>query len=186
MTRATLKPYLKNIRALQWAILVLPIGSAMLSSKTPLFGPPLGRLSLMVVPFGIAAGGIGMVLPLMAKNLKAARRTAWASAVVFLLSLLIYAYFVQRFVVTINISSQDRSVYVCVGTDMSEPYKEIYAGQRNSYIVKDQGYREEDIERVWTPSSLILARMLGLCSYIFLLASINTCIGAIARTQTQT
>jgi hypothetical protein len=184
MTKVNLNSFLKTIRVLQWAVLVLPIGSVMLSTKTSLLGPPLGRLSLLVVPFGIALAGIGMVLPLLLTTLKAVRRVAWLSAATVVIGVLVYGYFVQRFVVTVDISSQGRSVLVSVGGDLSQPYRQLYAGQANSEIVKDQGYQEEDIDRVWTPSSLLESRLLGLCSYVFLLGSINTFMGALARLQT--
>jgi hypothetical protein len=181
MTKVNLSSFLKTIKALQWAVLALPIGSVMLSTKTTLLGPPLGRLSLLVVPFGIVLAGVGMVLPLLLPTLKAVRKLAWLSAVTLVLGVLVYSYFVQRFVVTVDISSQNRSVLVSAGGELSEPYKQLYAGRTNSEIVKDQGYQEEDIERVWT---LLESRLLGLCSYVFLLGSINTFMGALARLQT--
>jgi hypothetical protein len=155
----------------------------MLSTKTPMLAPPLARLSLLVVPFAVAIVGVGMVLPWLAQNTRTTRKIVIGSAASCVASLLIYACFVQLFVAPVVINSQNRTVYVTVGAKRDQPYRQLYKGKRNSDVLKDQGYQEDDIDRVWIPASVFITRFMGLLSYICILGSINICIGALARTR---
>jgi hypothetical protein len=98
-------------------------------------------------------------------------------------SLAAYSSFVQFFVAPVGISSQGRTAYVTVGYRLAEQYRILYRNQSSSEVLKDQGYEEDDIERVWTQGSLFATRLMGLMTYLLVLGSINVCIGALARTR---
>jgi hypothetical protein len=171
------------VKLLQGAVLTLPIGAALFSKRAPILGPPIGRLTLLVVPFAVVLVGIGTVLPWLLINLSATKRLVGFSVVTCVLSLAAYSSFVQFFVAPVGISSQGRTAYVTVGYRLAEQYRILYRNQSSSEVLKDQGYEEDDIERVWTQGSLFATRLMGLMTYLLVLGSINVCIGALARTR---
>lgn len=90
------------------------------------------------------------------------------------LSLVLYLTLYMRFVRTIDIPSKGTSISVTVGYERTDFAKSTFGSDTDWEILRQRGTEEEEIWRLWTTRSILLAR-LGLytshCGFILLLVA---------------
>ena len=81
-----------------------------------------------------------------------------------------------RFIRTIDIRSRGETVAVSVGYERTDFANTEFPGSSDWEILRARGPIEEEIWRIWTPKSIILARLVLFLSYLlFLLSAIAAC-----------
>jgi hypothetical protein len=142
--------------------------------------PPLGNAE-SVARFGIILFSLAVTyLALFWRNWRTgnnAKRVAMA----MLLGLVCFGlYFIacQRFVRRIDITSSGTSVFVSVGYQRTEFATETFGPATDWEILRERGIQEEEIERLWTTSSIVTARLalfISFCGMILFLVAAFSC-----------
>ena len=71
----------------------------------------------------------------------------------------LYVVFCMCFVRNINIPALERSAYVSVGFQRTAFAKQTFGSMTDEEMLRSRGFDDEEIRRLWTPLSLILARV---------------------------
>jgi hypothetical protein len=165
----SLTQYYKSARGLSTAIaaVFLPFASKIVgeNAATYLF-PPLGsmdgpaRVGLVALCLGVSLG----VYFLVAVNpVKSPTRMIWSALLVSAVCLFAYLAFYDAFIHRVEIPSRGTSLYVSVGYQRTEFAKQTFGSASDEEMLRARGPSEEEIRRLWTRQSLIIAR-LGLYS----------------------
>jgi hypothetical protein len=182
----TINQYYRSYRSVLGAISVLfwalPFVSLILpSSYAGCFFPPLGPFEpvarLLTVVFAAFATYVAYFLPW-----KRAGLTIAASALVFFVCILLYGWSFTSFVRVIQIESKQEAVSVSIGNERTEFASKNFPDKSDSEMLRLRGIREEEIERLWTMKSILLARFSlrapYCCSIFVLLIALGIGIGA--------
>jgi hypothetical protein len=120
--------------------------------------PPLGQMELLArvgaVVFAVLATYIAFFF--------GSERVKSRVAIAALLSLVSFALFMvlsSRLVRTIDIPSQGSAVTVSVGLERSEFAKSNFANDTDWEMLRQRGMSDEEIEKLWTPNSVIASRL---------------------------
>lgn len=177
----SLRSYVGLLRWLQGVIFLLPIGMRAANAETAFLNPPLATLD-QLIPFAFVLVGIFSILPWLIRSRKSAVSAARWAAALAVVSIVVYALCLSRSVVQVDITSADRVVQVSVGAERTAFAREHFEGWTDAQMLKEIGFGEEQIQRLWTSRSILRSRIELLCGYIIFLISLNFCVGAIART----
>jgi hypothetical protein len=105
---------------------------------------------------------------------KSAKRRVTALLVVFgvsVVGLLLFLASYYRFVRTIDIPTKETSVSVAVGFTRTAFSDREFPGVNDWEVLRRRGTGEEEIQTVWTRSSIILARLMLFGAYLLCLLS---------------
>jgi hypothetical protein len=157
-----------------------PLVSSLFRGFKGYFFPPLGNTE-SVARFGIILFSLAVTyLALFWRNWRP-RDNAKRVTIAILLALACFClYFIayQLFVRRIDIPSSGTSVSVSVGYQRTEFAKETFGSATDWEILKQRGIEEEEIERLWTASSIAIARLalfVPFCGIILLLVAAFSC-----------
>ena len=73
---------------------------------------------------------------------------------------LLYFWSFSRYVRIIQIPSLKQSIMVSIGSQRTQFAIEAFPDQTDWEILKERGFEEEEIEKLWTTNSILLARVL--------------------------
>ena len=71
----------------------------------------------------------------------------------------LYIVFCMSFVRNINIPTLERSAYVSVGFQRTPFAKQTFGSMADEEMLRSRGLDDEEIRRLWTPLSLVVARV---------------------------
>ena len=161
----SLTQYYKSARGLSTAIaaVFLPFASKIVGkdAATYLF-PPLGsmdgpaRIGLVALCLGVS---LGVYFLVVVNPVKSPARMIWSTLLVSAVCLLAYLVFYEAFIRRVEIPSRQTSVYVSVGYQRTEFAKQTFGSDSDEEILRARGTSEEEIRRLWTRQSLIIARL---------------------------
>jgi len=149
--------------------------------KLPLVWPPLGGFeTYAAVPAAAIIGAFG-VIPAMLMTKKRARFQGYLTLACALICLFVYSFFFITLVQGVAIPG-DGTRYFTIGTVRTAAAMREFPHATNEQLIEAAGVRGEgDLERAWTATSLKLAELELLVSYVCLMASVNYAVGAFAR-----
>ena len=148
--------------------------------KLPLVWPPLGGFEAYAAIAGAAVIGAFGIAPTLLKTMKRAKLQGFVSLSIALVLFIVYGYFFITRVQGVAIPG-DGMRYFTIGTVRTEAAMREFPNATNEQLIEAAGLREGDLERAWTASSIKLAELELLISYVCLMASANYCIGAFTR-----
>jgi hypothetical protein len=155
--------YYKSFRSILGALTALVAASPLLSKVLPAgvsehVFPPLGQIDssarIGAVAFAVLATYIAFFFG--QGNAKAKVSVAASLGLVFFLAFLGLSL---RLVRTIDVPSQGSSVAVSVGFERSDFAKKTFANDSDWEMLRQRGMSEEEIEKLWTPNSVIAGRL---------------------------
>ena len=162
------------------------LAAAAAASPLLSFIPHSGSASYIFPPLGVAdaPARVGTVILALATTYFVffsrglwRRKDFWvitSAAALAILSFILYLTLYMRFVRTIDIPSEGTSISVTVGYERTDFAKFTFDSDTDWDILRQRGTDEEEIWRLWTTRSILLAR-LGLyishCGFILLLVA---------------
>lgn len=147
----------------------VPFLSVLLPAKVEAAGfPPIGNVEgvarILSVVFALAttygAFFYGVEHP------ESNRKRVYLAVLTALLPMVIYVCLSFRFVRTVEIPSMQTAVQVSVGWKRTEFAAENFEGEGDWELLRARGPSEEEIWRLWTPTSLIVSRLALYTSYL--------------------
>jgi hypothetical protein len=170
-----LTQYYKSARGLITAVaaVALPFASKIVGSDAaPYVFPPLGgmdgvaRVGLVLLCLSVSVG----VYFLAAVNPpKSPSAVVWKTIIVAIVSLTAYLAAYQRFVRQIDVATRETSVHVSVGYQRTQFASQTFGSASDWAMLEARGTDEEEIERLWTVRSVIIARLT-----LYLLCTLTT------------
>jgi hypothetical protein len=174
--------YLRNCKRISAAVAFTPLALIFLRANQFLLPPPLGPVSQVGLGVMLVVTGLFSFAPLQLRTKRAAKRLIWLSAIGSSLCLIAYLLAVSRYVVDLERVGHPTG-HAVVGSERTQFAIENYPGTTDSELVLAWGRRSVDLDRIYTRSSLIRARLLVVLSYILMLIMIQLFIGSWARTR---
>jgi hypothetical protein len=164
----TLKKYYRGFLSLLGLLAAVPpvvVGVVLpfLAGSKPAYGfPPLGevetfaRLGLLCLAF---------VVTFLVYFWRGGKWPLVAAAITSFACLCLYVALYPYFVLRIDVPSQGTVIHVSVGYDRSEFAKTTFTAESDEDMIRARGMSDEEIKKLWTPSSLITARLALFMSY---------------------
>jgi hypothetical protein len=174
--------YLRNCRKITAAVVFTPLALRLLRANQFLLPPPLGPVSQVGLGVMLVVTGLFSFAPLHLKTKRAAKKMIWLSAIGSAVCLVMYLLVVSRFVVDIERVGHPTG-HAVVGAERTEFALKNYPDNTDNELVSAWGHRSIDLDRIYTRSSLIRARLLVALPYIVMLIMIQLFIGSWARTR---
>jgi len=163
--RLSLKQYYVSARGLSTAVaaVALPFASKIVSSDAAAcIFPPLGgmdgvaRVGFVALCLGVSMGVYFLVA---VEPPKSPSRVIWSALFFAAVCLLAYLSAYQRFVRRIDVPSRGTSAYVSVGYQRTAFADQTFGSASDWEMLQARGISEEEIGRLWTAKSLIIARL---------------------------
>ena len=186
-----LKKYLERFKsvigALTGALTVLPLLSEVLPGKAGDYAfPPLGTYQLFwkVLSAAVAAATILLIYYFARGSSYVAQHDRRVKAFVLVgafggLGILAYFIAVQLVVRELWIPTENKAVAVSVGFHRTEFAEKEFSGKGDWEMLETMGFEEEQIRKLWTISSILVARTLLFAAYLWTL-SIFIALGSFA------
>lgn len=164
----TLKQYYKGFWSLLGVLAAVPpiiVGAILpfLSHSSPVYGfPPVGdvegfaRLALVVLAF---------LVTIAVYFWKGDKWLLVAAGLASFVCLCVYVALYPRFVLRIDVPSQNTLVRVSVGYDRTQFAKTTFGPDSDEDMLRARGTDDEEIKKLWTYQSLTVARLALLVSY---------------------
>jgi hypothetical protein len=177
-----LKKYLERFKsiigALTGALAVLPLLSEVLPGKAGDYAfPPLGTFQLFWIVLSVAvAAAIILLIYYFARGSSYVsqhdRRVKIFILVGAFAGLGILAYFVavQLVVRELWIPTESKGIAVSVGFHRTEFADKEFSGKSDWEMLETMGFEEEQIRKLWTVSSILVARTLLFAAYLWTLS----------------
>jgi hypothetical protein len=164
---------------------VIPVLSSLLPTDyADYIFPPLGPFEpiarILTALAGIFASYVAYFLP--------RKRPAFSvslCAILFIASAILYGCSFSRYVRKVQIPSMNESVMVSIGGQRTEFAARNFPNQTDWEILRQRGLGEEEIERIWTEESILLARFLLWASLCGLIVFPVVALGVGIASQTQ-
>lgn len=162
--RLSLKQYYVSARGIVTAVaaVAVPLASIIGSDSGSHVFPPLGsmdgiaRIGLVALSLAVS---LGVYFLAAVKPPKSPSRVVWITLALAVVFLLVYLSAYQRFVRQIEIPSRGSSVYVSVGYQRTQFAEQTFGPASDEEMLRARGTNEEEIGRLWTKKSLIIARL---------------------------
>ena len=120
--------------------------------------PPLGELEPLARLGAVAFALLSMYVAFFLGSGKATARVV-SAAVVALLSFLTFLGLSSRLVRTVPVPSQNTSISVSVGFRRSDFAKSNFPNSSDWDMLRDRGLSDEQIDKLWTPNSVMIGRL---------------------------
>jgi hypothetical protein len=178
--KPSLLAFLRRIGALQSIVIGVPIGAAVFRINNAFLAPPLGKENSFIAPAVCIGAVMATLLLWLVRNASKAKIISVASLVCFLGSILLYFHLLGLYVRPVYVYSQNRVINVSVGGERTQFANEFFSGKSDVEMLQARGIGEDEILKLWTPSSVESNRFQLLIVYMLILSSANLCIGALA------
>lgn len=103
---------------------------------------------------------VGVYFLVAAQPPKSPSKVIWTALVFAAVCLLAYLSAYERFVRRVDIPTRGTSVYVSVGYQRTAFADQTFGSASDWEMLRARGISEEEIDRLWTEKSLIVARFL--------------------------
>jgi hypothetical protein len=164
-SQPSLKEYYTSIKGLSTAVaaVAVPLASKIIGSESAAYlFPPLGNIEDVARAGFVAlclAVSLGVYFLVYTSSLPRSARIIWVSLFIAVVSLITYLAAYQGFVRRVNITAISKSVYVSVGYQRTEFANQTFGSATDLEMLRARGTSEEEIERLWTEKSVIVARL---------------------------
>ncbi len=153
------KSFVSILGSLAGLFAASPLFSGYLPTKlSPYIFPPLGQLEwsarVGTVVFAVLATFVGFFY-----GSDTAKKRVAIAASLALGFFVVFLTFSSRLDRTINIPSEGSAVTVSVGFERSEFAKSNFANDTDWEMLRQRGVSDEEIEKLWTPISVIASRL---------------------------
>jgi hypothetical protein len=171
--------YYKSFVSTLGALAGLVAGSPLFSEYLPTnvsqhIFPPLGQMESVARIGTVAFAILATYVAFFFGSEKVRNRVA-ISASLAPICFIIFVIFSSRLVRTIDIPSRGSAVTVSVGFERSEFAKSNFANDTDWEMLRQRGMSDEEIEKLWTPNSVMAGRLALLISCVgFVVASVLT------------
>jgi hypothetical protein len=170
---------------LHWLPLALaPIMSKLWADKIdlPFVWPPIGDIELYLGALtSVLVALLGFFPSKLRTKVVAIRNMRIALALGFVLAI-VYGFLLMGIVVPKE-TLHNGKVYITIGFQRTNLANTKYPYATSSELLEYGGLSEGDIEKMWTPESILLAKLLLYISYLGAMASLNYAIGAHNRSK---
>jgi hypothetical protein len=149
----------------------------------PAFWPPLGAFDKYgITPASVAIVLIGWVLPEKFKTKTSQARASNVSGILMVATLVCYVVLALALVKEVKIPGRPGeppppSQYRSIGFERSDEAKTKYPHKSAGELLEVVGLEDKDIERAWTPASIIAARSALFFTYFLFLVTANVTAG---------
>jgi len=175
----SLKQFAPQYRLPQAGLVVAPY-LAQHYSQSSFIWPPIGSLETYGPYAAIIVIGLFSLLPNVIENKQQAKswlkRAILTTGLVFVL----YSYLVERYVISVETPAngvQTRSV----GFRVEPRIRAQYPDKNDPELLRIGGLEDWQIQKVWTPGSVLALRLSLLATFSLTLAVANVALGAAAR-----
>lgn len=170
------------VEKLHW----LPLGLAPVAAHTinlPFVWPPIGNIDIFL---GALTSAIVILVGWLSTNLRtqqvAKRNMKWAVGVAAALSVL-YGVLLMSVVVPKE-NLRHETLYINIGFQRTTLAKTMFPeATPPGELLEYSGLEESQVQKMWTPGSILLAKVLLYLSYLSAMASANYAIGAHTRSR---
>jgi hypothetical protein len=142
--------------------------------------PPLGSLETYGAYAAMVLIGLFSLLPNVLENKQQAKSwLKWAMATTCV-AFMLYAFLVERYVISVETPAngvQTRSV----GFRVEPRIRALYPDKNDPELLRIGGLEDWQIQKVWTPGSVLALRMSLLSTFAITLGLANVALGAAAR-----
>jgi hypothetical protein len=142
--------------------------------------PPLGSLEAYAVPGATVAIGLCLLLPTLIENQKQARSWLKRSLGAAGVALMLFSVLVARYVITVdtpNDGKQTRSI----GFRVEPRIRAQFPDNTDPELLRIGGLEDWQIQKVWTPDSVLALRLCLLGAFSLFFGSSNVALGAAER-----
>jgi hypothetical protein len=180
----TLSGYLLSFKSISGFLVGLfsavPILAKFLPESYSGYGfPPLGSVegAARVATVALALAAVFFAF-FTAATSRSGNRKHIAAAIIFsLLCLCSYFALFLRFVRTVDIPSKEISVQVSVGYERTDFAKRNFGTASDEELLRERGISEEEIWKLWTARSVLVARLSLCITYVLAIFSLVTAFG---------
>jgi hypothetical protein len=164
----TLKQYYKAFWSLSGVLAAAPpiIATAILPflpEKAPAYGfPPMGDVGSFA---GLGLVSLAFLVTYVVYFWRGGRWLLGAVSIVSFLCLCVYIALYPRFVLRIDIPPQSRTIRVSVGYERTLFAKANFGSDSDEDMLRARGFDDEEVKKLWTYQSLIIARLALFTSY---------------------
>jgi hypothetical protein len=161
----SLRDYYATARGLSTAVaaVALPLFSKVVGSESAAYVfPPLGDVEGVARVGFVAlclAVSLGVYLLVSARSSLSPARVIWCALLVGIVGLASYLAAYAGFVRRVDIPTLGKSVFVSVGYQRTPFANQVFGSASDSEMLKKRGTSDEEIERLWTLKSVIVARL---------------------------
>jgi hypothetical protein len=176
----SLAEYIKNVRAVQWIISVIPLGGRLLSGQSALAFPALGDDTGSFVFLAVVLSGVAAILP-WAIPLRRGRTILMLCSVLLLFcSAIAYYHLSQRYVVSIPTGNGGKMT-VSIGSVRTAFANQTYPGKSDAEMLMSRGPYENEVKKLWTSDSIDCVRDRLFGTYLFVFMLLNFVVGLFAQ-----
>ncbi len=166
----TLWDYLASFKKSLAALAGIGIAPALLSNFRPnwtayLF-PALGGLNLLARIGTVLLSFLVVCCGYLLTGSAHIRRYIYSGLTVTILSLIAYLVTTSVYVREIAVPSTNTSVLVSVGSQRTEFALREFGSQDDWEMLRERGFQDEEVYRLWTARSVLLGRMLLFSAYL--------------------
>ncbi|HMH13263.1 MAG TPA: hypothetical protein VK578_09160 [Edaphobacter sp.] len=163
----------------QVAVVVAPF-LAQHYSESPFIWPPLGGLETYAAYPATLIIFLFSFIPVTLENKQQAKSWVKGAIAMACVTFVIYAFLFERYVISEETPAngiQTRSV----GFRVEPPIRALYPDKNNSELLRIGGLEDWQIQKVWTPGSVLALRLSLLITLILTLGLANVALGAAAQ-----
>jgi hypothetical protein len=174
-----LRQFAPQYRLPQAAVVTAPY-LAQHYSQSPFIWPPLGSLETYGAYAAIVLIGLFSLLPNLLDNKQQAKAWLKWAIVTACAVFLIYAFLVARYVISVETPAngvQTRSV----GFRVEPRIRAQFPDKTDPELLRTGGLEDWQIQKVWTPGSVLALRLSLLITFALTLSLANVALGAAAR-----
>jgi len=146
----------------------------------PFVWPPIGDYESLLCTLAAATVALFGVIPLKLRTQAIAARNMKIALGVGSVFVVLYGILLMTVVVP-RPTPKNGTVYIAIGFERTDLAKSKFPNVSNDELIKDAGLEQGDIEKLWTASSILLAKTLLFLSYLGAMTSLNYAIGAHER-----
>ena len=179
--------YYKSFRSVLGGLTALVAASPLLSEALPSevsrhFFPPLGQIESSARIGAVAFAVLATYVAYFFDSGNASTKVVIA-ALLGLVCFVVFLALSSRLVRTIDVPSQGATVAVSVGFERSNFAKKNFPNDTDWEMLRARGMSDEEIEKLWTPNSVIAGRLaLWLSCVGFVVASVFAlCFGVVSE-----
>jgi len=174
-----LKRFAPQYRLPQAAILGAPF-VAQHFGATGFIWPPLGGLENYAAYAAAVVIGLCSLLPTLLETKQQAKAWLGRAVIGAFLAFITYSTLVERYVISVETPANGVQVR-SVGFRVEPRMREMFPDKNSWELLRTGGLEEWQIEKVWTPSSVLALRLCLLMSFGLTFGLANLAIGAAAR-----
>jgi len=174
-----LKEFAPQYRVPQLVITGSPFLAQHLATS-PFFWPPLGGLEVFAAYAAMVLIALCSFLPSAIGSKRQAKAWLDYSFSGAVLAFLIYAVLVGRYVITVE-TPHDGTQVRSVGFNVEPSIRAMFPREGDPELLRIGGLEDWQIQKVWTPGSVLAARLCILTSFSATLALANVALGSAAR-----